>query len=41
ASIRDRLLTLPPDTIVHTGHGDDTTVRAEAPHLQTWIDRGY
>lgn len=29
-SIRERLLTLPPDTVVHTGHGGDTTVRAEA-----------
>jgi glyoxylase-like metal-dependent hydrolase (beta-lactamase superfamily II) len=29
-SIRERLLTLPPDTVVHTGHGADTTVRAEA-----------
>ena len=28
-SIRERLLTLPPDTVVHTGHGGDTTVRAE------------
>jgi glyoxylase-like metal-dependent hydrolase (beta-lactamase superfamily II) len=28
-SIRDRLLTLPDDTVVHTGHGDDTTVGAE------------
>jgi glyoxylase-like metal-dependent hydrolase (beta-lactamase superfamily II) len=28
-SIRDRLLTLPGDTIVHTGHGDSTTVAAE------------
>jgi glyoxylase-like metal-dependent hydrolase (beta-lactamase superfamily II) len=28
-SIRTRLLTLPPDTVVHTGHGDDTTVGAE------------
>ncbi|MFI7541609.1 MBL fold metallo-hydrolase [Actinoplanes sp. NPDC049599] len=28
-SIRERLLTLPPDTVVHTGHGADTTVRAE------------
>jgi glyoxylase-like metal-dependent hydrolase (beta-lactamase superfamily II) len=28
-SIRERLLTLPPDTIVHTGHGADTTVQAE------------
>jgi glyoxylase-like metal-dependent hydrolase (beta-lactamase superfamily II) len=29
ASIRDQLLTLPDDTIVHTGHGDDTTIAAE------------
>ena len=29
-SIRERLLTLPPDTVVHTGHGGDTTVQAEA-----------
>jgi glyoxylase-like metal-dependent hydrolase (beta-lactamase superfamily II) len=28
-SIRDRLLTLPDDTIVHTGHGDSTTIGAE------------
>lgn len=28
-SIRDRLLTLPNDTVVHTGHGDDTTIAAE------------
>ncbi|KWX05502.1 MBL fold metallo-hydrolase [Carbonactinospora thermoautotrophica] len=41
ASIRDRLLTLPADTIVHTGHGEDTTIGAEAPHLDEWIARGY
>ncbi|MER7442671.1 MBL fold metallo-hydrolase [Micromonospora avicenniae] len=40
-SIRDRLLTLPPETVVHTGHGDDTTVGAEAPHLDEWIARGH
>lgn len=40
-SIRDRLLTLPPDTVVHTGHGDDTTIGAEAPHLDEWIARGF
>ena len=28
-SIRSRLLTLPDDTVVHTGHGADTTVGAE------------
>jgi glyoxylase-like metal-dependent hydrolase (beta-lactamase superfamily II) len=39
-SIRTTLLTLPPETIVHTGHGESTTVGAEAPHLQEWIDRG-
>jgi glyoxylase-like metal-dependent hydrolase (beta-lactamase superfamily II) len=41
ASIRDRLLTLPADTVVHTGHGDTTTIGDEAPHLQEWIDRGH
>ncbi|WP_419992984.1 MBL fold metallo-hydrolase [Streptomyces boninensis] len=40
-SIRDRLLTLPPDTSVRTGHGDSTTIGAEAPHLEEWIDRGH
>ncbi|MEG9553945.1 MBL fold metallo-hydrolase, partial [Streptomyces baarnensis] len=32
-SIRDRLLTLPGDTTVRTGHGDPTTIGAEAPQL--------
>ncbi|MGW2832581.1 MBL fold metallo-hydrolase [Streptomyces sp. NPDC001286] len=40
-SIRERLLTLPGDTVVHTGHGETTTIGAEAPHLQEWIDRGF
>ena len=38
-SIRERLLTLPADTVVHTGHGDSTTIGAEAPHLPEWLDR--
>jgi hypothetical protein len=25
---------------VHTGHGDDTTIGAEAQHLEEWIARG-
>jgi len=29
ASIRDRLFTLPAETVVHTGHGNDTTIAAE------------
>jgi len=40
-SIEDRLLTLPVDTIVLPGHGTDTTVGTEAPHLQEWVDRGW
>jgi len=28
-SIRERLLVLPGETVVHTGHGDDTTIAAE------------
>jgi glyoxylase-like metal-dependent hydrolase (beta-lactamase superfamily II) len=39
-SIRTRLLGLPADTVVHTGHGDDTTIGAEAPHLDEWLTRG-
>ena len=41
SSIRSRLLTLPPETVVHTGHGDSTTIGAEAPHLDEWIVRGH
>lgn len=41
-SIEDRLFsTLSADTLVLPGHGDDTTIGAESPHLQDWVDRGY
>lgn len=41
-SIEDRLFAaLPADTIVMPGHGADTTVGDERPHLQEWIDRGW
>jgi glyoxylase-like metal-dependent hydrolase (beta-lactamase superfamily II) len=41
-SIEDRLFSqLPEDTIVMPGHGDDTTIANERPHLQEWIDRGW
>jgi glyoxylase-like metal-dependent hydrolase (beta-lactamase superfamily II) len=32
-SIRERLLTLPDETVVHTGHGDSTTIGDERPGL--------
>ncbi len=41
-SIEDRLFAgLTPDMIVLPGHGVDTTIGDERPHLQEWIDRGW
>lgn len=40
-SIRTKLLTLPEQTVVNTGHGDATTIGAEAPNLDEWIKRGH
>jgi glyoxylase-like metal-dependent hydrolase (beta-lactamase superfamily II) len=40
-SIDNRLFSFPAETIVLPGHGVDTTVGAERPHLQEWVDRGW
>src|SRR6476620_6018683 len=40
-SIDRRLFTLPGDTLVLPGHGLDTTIITERPHLQEWVDRGW
>lgn len=41
-SLEDRIFSkLPADTIVLPGHGDQTTIGEESPHLQEWIDRGW
>jgi glyoxylase-like metal-dependent hydrolase (beta-lactamase superfamily II) len=40
-SIDRRLFTLPADTLVLPGHGLDTTIGTERPHLQEWVDRGW
>jgi glyoxylase-like metal-dependent hydrolase (beta-lactamase superfamily II) len=40
-SIRTSLLVLPDDTRVYPGHGDDTTIGDEKPHLEEWIERGW
>lgn len=40
-SIRDKLLTLPSETVVHTGHGDDTSIGAESRDVEAWIARGH
>ncbi|MCP3937425.1 MAG: MBL fold metallo-hydrolase [Actinomycetia bacterium] len=42
ASIDDRMFSkFAADTIVLPGHGLDTTIGAELPHLQEWVDRGW
>ena len=28
-------------TVVYPGHGDDTTLGAERPHLAEWRERGW
>jgi len=40
-SIDNKLFTLPAETIVMPGHGDDTTIGAERPHLHEWVTRGW
>lgn len=39
-SIRERLLGLPGQTRVLTGHGDETTIAAEAADYDVWLTRG-
>lgn len=36
-----RLLTLPPATTVHPGHGPDTSVATERPYVRDWRRRGW
>jgi len=41
ASIATHLFTLPDATLVMPGHGLDTTIGTEKPHLNDWIQRGW
>lgn len=41
SSIDNLLFPLPADTIVMPGHGTDTTIGAERPHLGEWVARGW
>jgi glyoxylase-like metal-dependent hydrolase (beta-lactamase superfamily II) len=40
-SVDRRLFTLPQETLVLPGHGLDTTIGTERPHLDEWIERGW
>lgn len=40
-AIERRLFTFPAETMVLPGHGSDTTIGTELPHLDEWIDRGW
>jgi len=41
-SLEERLFApLAADTLVLPGHGLDTTIETERPHLQEWADRGW
>jgi glyoxylase-like metal-dependent hydrolase (beta-lactamase superfamily II) len=40
-SLDERLFQLPADTVVMPGHGVDTTIGRERPHLAEWAARGW
>ncbi|MEO5898954.1 MAG: MBL fold metallo-hydrolase [Ilumatobacteraceae bacterium] len=40
-SVDNKLFVLPKETIVMPGHGVDTTIGNERPHLREWVDRGW
>jgi len=41
SSLDDRLFPLPAETVVMPGHGQDTTIGNERPHLAEWVERGW
>lgn len=42
SDVQTQLFDVYPDsTVVYPGHGDDTTLGAERPHLGEWRDRGW
>ncbi len=40
-SLRRLLVYMPPETVVHTGHGESTTIGTESPHIDKWARRGH
>lgn len=40
-SIKTKLFVLPDETRVYPGHGADTSIGDEKPHLEEWVARGW
>ena len=40
-SLRRLLMYMPPETVVHTGHGESTSIGDESPHVEEWVRRGH
>ncbi|HWB72392.1 MAG TPA: hypothetical protein VG452_09235 [Egibacteraceae bacterium] len=40
-SLRERVFALDDATWMYPGHGDDTTLGTERPHLPAWHARGW
>ena len=41
SSLDAKLFSLPANTVVMPGHGVDTTIGNERPHLAEWVARGW
>jgi len=41
ASIKNKILTLPAQTVIYPGHGDPTTVAEQRPKVEAFLARGY
>lgn len=40
-AVETKLFVLPDETVVYPGHGKDTTIGTERPHLGEWRERGW
>jgi glyoxylase-like metal-dependent hydrolase (beta-lactamase superfamily II) len=40
-SVEQKLMAYPDPTVVYPGHGVETTIGDERPHLEEWRSRGW